>query len=419
VLGDGIGRDDEGAFRGNGSWQATKLFLQRPGLEAELFFNFDLAHKRGEFAEKDSDYASDLLAFMALELRDGPPAPLTPDNDARISLLGPKPDATRPIGPPDARFLRFEAKSQRLLYAAPDAGGTRVASVAVEGDPRELQLIRLEHELSLLECAAGSDDPCLVEESTPDKPHVISSKDKKSLFLLERAHQRVTPLSGPWGEQGHLSSASVSPDGNWLAVHGLRPKAKPPTNFQVLYLLRTSAPQPALEVSQGEEWLEVVGWFGAGAQTRAVVRVGLSYDKDVKPKWLALDPKTGEKVELAKAPDGVAADDTLSPDGKRRFSCQGDNAVVITDVATGAEHKFPIAARERRAFAEECALAWRGSRYLSYAPERTGFIDVDTLKLSFPFAEGAEPEPQEYDPSFSWLVTKPDKQLEIARLVVR
>src|SRR5207248_3132564 len=85
-LGDALGRDD-GGFSGVGNWHANKLFLQRPGLEAELFFNFDLVDKVGEFAQKDSGYTDDLLQFMARELRDGPLPPQTPVNDARISLV--------------------------------------------------------------------------------------------------------------------------------------------------------------------------------------------------------------------------------------------------------------------------------------------------------------------------------------------
>lgn len=70
LLGQNSGRDDRG-FSGEGTWTATKLFLQRPGIEAEVFFNFDLAGRRGELAEKDTDYADDLVAFAAGELRDG------------------------------------------------------------------------------------------------------------------------------------------------------------------------------------------------------------------------------------------------------------------------------------------------------------------------------------------------------------
>ncbi|HEX2874872.1 MAG TPA: hypothetical protein VHP33_26660, partial [Polyangiaceae bacterium] len=125
VLGDHIARTDQG-FSGSGDWFATKLFLQRAGLEAEVFLNFNLVDKRGEFAEKDSDYAEDMVQFMARELRDGPLPPQTPENDARITLVGPKLDDFRPLAPPDATFRGFEAKSTRLLYSVKDGPGTKL-----------------------------------------------------------------------------------------------------------------------------------------------------------------------------------------------------------------------------------------------------------------------------------------------------
>jgi hypothetical protein len=63
-----------GGFRSRGgTWTATKWFLQREGLEAEVFFNYSLAEKRGEFSEKDAAYAVDLVKGIALLVRDGLP----------------------------------------------------------------------------------------------------------------------------------------------------------------------------------------------------------------------------------------------------------------------------------------------------------------------------------------------------------
>jgi hypothetical protein len=73
ILGTDAARTANGFEGQGGGYHATKLFLQRNGIEAEVFFNFNLAKKTADFAEKDPDYANDLLAFLALELRDGPP----------------------------------------------------------------------------------------------------------------------------------------------------------------------------------------------------------------------------------------------------------------------------------------------------------------------------------------------------------
>jgi hypothetical protein len=53
---------------GAGTFIATKWFLS--GGDVEVFFNYDLAGKKGDFSEKDSDYRKGLVAAFAA-LRDG------------------------------------------------------------------------------------------------------------------------------------------------------------------------------------------------------------------------------------------------------------------------------------------------------------------------------------------------------------
>ena len=72
VLGADMKRSASGFEGTGGGYHATKLFLQRPGIEAELYFNFSLAEKSGGFSEKDPEYANDIVEFIASELRDGP-----------------------------------------------------------------------------------------------------------------------------------------------------------------------------------------------------------------------------------------------------------------------------------------------------------------------------------------------------------
>ena len=92
---------------------------------------------------------------------------------------------------------------------------------------------------------------------------------------------------------------------------------------------------------------------------------------------------------------------------------------MITDVATGAARSFPVVPRERHALAGSCDVSWRGNHFLEFSPERTGFIDVESLKLSFPFPEGSEVEALNYDAGFNWAVVERDAKLAIARVSVR
>jgi len=417
VLGDALGRGDAGGFSGVGNWHATKLFLQRPGIEAEVFFNFDLVDKRGEFAEKDSEYANDLLLFMARELRDGPLPPQTPENDARISLVGPKLADFRPLGPPGAIFRAFEANGARVVYSVKDGAGTKVMSVASDGPPQEQELVRLEHEFSGMACTV-SEDTCLVEETQHKDPNSFSGSDPRDFVLLRRAQKQNVPLTGPWGTQGSTTEATFSLDGKFAALSATVKKSKATGYYRVLHFVSIDAPANITTYAHGEDWLDVVGWQGSGAELRALAQIGLRYDKNEKKSWLLVDPKSGAATELLQAPDALTKN-ALSPDGKHRYSCNKDEEVVITDVATRAARSFPVALRERHALADGCELSWRGPRFLEFSPERPAFIDIDSLKLSFPFAVGAEPQAPNCDASFSWAVVSKESQLSIARVVVR
>jgi hypothetical protein len=60
ILGHNLHRGKEGGFSGEGGdWTATKWFPEYDGQSGEVYFNYDLAHRQGEFSEKDADYADD------------------------------------------------------------------------------------------------------------------------------------------------------------------------------------------------------------------------------------------------------------------------------------------------------------------------------------------------------------------------
>lgn len=75
VLGQAVARGKKGGFSGKGNWVATKLFFERDESDAEVFFNFDLASRRGEFSEKDADYNQPLVNILAASLREEAKAP--------------------------------------------------------------------------------------------------------------------------------------------------------------------------------------------------------------------------------------------------------------------------------------------------------------------------------------------------------
>lgn len=70
ILGENQSRADGGGFNPNppGKWTAMKIFLPKGGDDAEVFLNFSLALRKGEFSEKDVDYGDEVLARLATVL---------------------------------------------------------------------------------------------------------------------------------------------------------------------------------------------------------------------------------------------------------------------------------------------------------------------------------------------------------------
>jgi hypothetical protein len=75
VLADDAKRDGRGAFVGSGGgWTASKWTFEVPGdTSAELFVNYNLGAKKGEFRRKSSYYDPEVVKFLAASLRDGAP----------------------------------------------------------------------------------------------------------------------------------------------------------------------------------------------------------------------------------------------------------------------------------------------------------------------------------------------------------
>lgn len=70
-MGGELGRNDDGSFSDSGTWRATKWTTERGDHAAEVFFNFSLKDKKAELSENDTDYNADVIADLALALRDG------------------------------------------------------------------------------------------------------------------------------------------------------------------------------------------------------------------------------------------------------------------------------------------------------------------------------------------------------------
>jgi hypothetical protein len=70
ILGENQSRAPGGGFNPSppGKWTAMKIFLPQGGDGAEVFLDFSLELRKGEFSEKDVDYGDEVLARLATVL---------------------------------------------------------------------------------------------------------------------------------------------------------------------------------------------------------------------------------------------------------------------------------------------------------------------------------------------------------------
>lgn len=68
VLGRNQQRMAGGSYGDGGTATAAKLFFEARGADAEVFFDFDVPKKSGEWSEKDADYDKDVVGISAAEL---------------------------------------------------------------------------------------------------------------------------------------------------------------------------------------------------------------------------------------------------------------------------------------------------------------------------------------------------------------
>lgn len=72
-LGEKVGRTAGGGFGGSGSWTASKWTIERAQHATEVYFNFSLDEKKGEWSQKDADDDPEVVQDFMEVLHDGRP----------------------------------------------------------------------------------------------------------------------------------------------------------------------------------------------------------------------------------------------------------------------------------------------------------------------------------------------------------
>ena len=421
VLGEGLNRETGGGFSGQGgTWSATKWFLERDGFSAEVYFNYNLQDNKGEFSEKDPEYREDLLAVLAIVLRDGPRPERTPQTDPNLTDIGPTFGNGQRIAK-DVRLFQFGPGGKRIIYATRSQDGSTVASTVFPDRPDQpAEVARVSQELMAVTAVDPDLNELLVLESLPKKKGQFSSDDEQRLWWVDRTKKETRELTGPWERKNFLlPSTPVSPDGRFIAITSWQPRTDgKPGNYSVIHVYDRQA-RAAHTIKMPNQSIEQVGWVNTDNNLRLVFLTGDRRDKDQKKEWFLGEPETGKYAPSEKSP--LMTDEggqRLSPDGRLAASVEGTESLTITDVKTNAKRSFKFHEDDRR-YVTEDGFQWVSPRYLRLDLGRLAFLDIQTLKMSYPLATKDPSAGHTFSPDFKWVVwQKPEDGLYVSPVVV-
>lgn len=218
VLGTGLVHDPRGGFKDgrNGTWVATKWFLQDEAAEAEVFFNFSTKEMRAEFSEKDEEYREDLIQQLVVGLRDGPLPERTLENDTSLTKIGPSASGWSKVANSN-ETCQFSHNSGSLLITTTEPKSQLLVAPLSQPANRTF-LAEFGGSVFVQEhVAAAQGLTLLVTEMMPQATKTISSLDPQRLWLVAPAGKReIIPPAGV--TNWFAAKGCLSPDGRYVAL---------------------------------------------------------------------------------------------------------------------------------------------------------------------------------------------------------
>jgi hypothetical protein len=395
-----------------GEWTSTRWSPSTPRLAAEVFFNFNLAAKEGEFVEKDFAQREDLEALWARVLRDGARGLRTPAEDPNIVATGPHLGASKLITMPDAapgpRGWQpfFVPGGKWLFYSAIAPGGaSQVWAVECAAQKENLhKLLEFGQTIYQVQSSDPTAQRFLVEEKTPDTPGTISKADPSRFWWVDTSASTAKPLDGQWNPRNiDCDPQAISPDSHYLVVSESRTREDGKGGYTQLYVIDLQSLKAAtLNVDQ--QWLEPVGWRGEGEHLRLVVRTGLMFDPPEKRLACLVDPATGDWLTAtAEQVPPVTKGLIRSPDGKNTATVIDRKTLEISPLAGGAARTLTFNPEDRRFVDEDC-VAWVNDRYLTFFNPYPIFIDSHSMKMTYALDADLVPANMHVSPDFKFAV---------------
>jgi hypothetical protein len=347
-------------------WIAHKLSFERGDRHAELFLNLSSDGRQARLLEKDERAREDLLALLALALRDGPPPRRSPENDPLVATMEPLFHGFQPL-----------AGAENLRAIAGIPGGFLAARDLDRGGKRGTQLLRWTDPLAAPKVVASLDG--VVDHLVPDPrgAHAgldiafprdvaaLSSDDPHAFALVDLADGTIAKLADIVGF-GSEAVAAFSADGGRVAILDGR--------FTRVYDVAT---RRALASSPAVLRLAPLRWGPDGLQLIRFVFGKTPDDTRVDNyRW-----QPGKS-----APHLVPAPSLRSPDG--RFALDAtEEAITIT--GPEGPRRLPVSRPEDvatfRVLHDVDALHWLGPAELLVDLDEPMALDLPSGKLRYVF----------------------------------
>jgi hypothetical protein len=378
-------------------WEANKLFLQRGDHEAELFLNLSADGKQARLVQKDEAYAGDVLALLAMALRDGVPPRRTPQNDPLLASMQPLFASFQPVAGGVGKTRKIVALGDGFLV---------VRDVERDGK-RGSELLRWQHPSAAPTPVATSDGVIADVLVSPDDKHaalaivfprsrgVISSDDPGMYAIVELATGSIDRLQSVASYVIGLAAA-FSPDATRVAI-----SSDKVTRVYDVASRRMLASTPAALDALPLQWTTTDGVLLLHADYDAGDddddgdgdRDDVSGSHDVSDVDVAeeLEPKlTYYRWQPGKdAPRAIPAPAVRSPDGRHSIRVTKDGLTI----AGPDGNKRVLASRPEdlvsyKVVGDFDRQRWLGPQHVIVDLEEPMTLDLKTAKLSYLFPTG-------------------------------
>ena len=341
-------------------WEANKLFLEKGARKTEVLFNLSADGRRARLVEKDEDYREDLLALLAVALRDGSPPRRSPQNDPLVASMEPLFGIFQPLA--KGNRLRSMVSIEGAFLAAHETkqGGRHLSEVLLWKHPREAprQVATSQGVFDGILPAPGG-KLCVLAVAYPRSEFALARSDPAELVVLDLSDGSIAKVVdvNAFGFNG-----AVAPDGRQVAIA----QAKVTQVYDLTSRKLVASTAPALDVAP-------VQWSADGL---VLQHLDFGLGKTItRYHW---QPGQGEPQEL---PGPL-----LSPDGRYRLQATKEG-LTITGPG-GTRQVTATRPEEIDAFDPlhpEDDPRWLGPQHLLVTLDEPMALDLSTGKLHYLF----------------------------------